>query len=356
MSLAEIDEVKTAKVAGLHHALPGPNSVRREGSGDRFRYRNAAGRLIKDERALNRIRSLVIPPAWTSVLISADEDAHVQAVGRDVRGRKQYRYHPKYRAVRDLIKFDRMKEFGHTLPEIRKKVKADLARPELSKTKVLAAVVKLLETTYMRVGNEEYAQENDSFGLTTLRNKHVQILGDILKFKFRGKSGQHHEICVKDRRLARIVRKIKCLPGRQLFQYLDEDGQRVVVDSGDVNEYLRSISGGDFTAKDFRTWAGTTLAASSLLEQATPSSDRELKSTLVEVVKQVAARLGNRPATCRKYYIHPAVLDTFASGRLLELATQCKTDGGDICEELVLAVLDTVASSPRVKRKIGRAA
>lgn len=356
MTLAQVDEVAAAKIAGLHYSLPGDRGITRHKAGSGFSYRSALGKVLRDPDVLRRIRSLVIPPAWTSVSISADPNSHVQAVGRDAKGRKQYCYHPKYREVRDLVKFDRMKEFGQVLPKIRKKLAADLAQHDLNKTKVLAAVVKLLETTYIRVGNEEYAQENDSFGLTTLRNQHVKILGDLLKFKFRGKSGQNHEIAIKDRRLASIVRKTKCLPGSQLFQYLDEEGNRAAVDSGNVNEYLRAISGGDFTAKDFRTWAGTTLAASSLILQATPPGEKELKSALVEVVKEVASKLGNRPATCRKYYIHPALFDTFATGRLHELAQQCSVKGGEICDELVLAVLDAVPDLPKVRKKIQKAA
>ncbi|MGA8028338.1 MAG: DNA topoisomerase IB, partial [Bryobacteraceae bacterium] len=298
------DEVKSAEQAGLRYLIPKGRGIQRRRSGHGFVYLDKDDKPIRDEDTLRRIRSLVIPPAWTSVWISPDPNGHIQAVGRDARGRKQYRYHPKYRAFRDLVKFDRMRAFGRVLPRIRRIVGRDLARKGLPKRKVLAAIVKLLETSYIRVGNEEYAEENGSFGLTTLRNQHVQILGGVLKFKFRGKSAQHHEIEVKDPRLARIIRKCKDLPGSDLFEYLDEDGQPQSIGSGDVNEYLREISGADFTAKDFRTWGGTCLAATFLLEKCAASADQETKSVVVEVIKDVASKLGNKPSTCKKYYIH----------------------------------------------------
>ena len=338
------DEVQSARKAGLRYLIPSGPGIRRRHSGSGFEYVDANDTPIEDPDTLERIRSLVIPPAWTSVWISPDANSHIQAVGRDARGRKQYRYHPAYRQVRDLIKFDRMRAFGAVLPRIRRIVGRDLARRGLPKRKVLAAVVKLLETTYIRIGNEEYAEENGSFGLTTLRNQHVQILGEMLKFRFRGKSGQKHEITLEDPRLARIIRKCKDIPGSALFQYIDEDGQPQNIESGDVNEYLREISGGDFTAKDFRTWGGTCLAASFLLAKCSDATDpetkHELKSVLVEVVKDVACKLGNKPATCKKYYIHPAIIDCYAGGNLRELAERLTaTNSPRLYEQIVLSVL-----------------
>ncbi len=338
------DEVQSARKAGLRYVIPKGPGIRRRRAGSGFVYLDADDNPIQDPALLDRIRALVIPPAWTSVWISPDPDSHIQAVGRDARGRKQYRYHPAYRQIRDLVKFDRMRAFGKLLPRIRRIVSRDLARQGLPKRKVLAAVVKLLETTYIRIGNEEYAEENGSFGLTTLRNKHVQILGEMLKFRFRGKSGQKHEITLSDPRLARIIRKCKDIPGSALFQYIDENGEPQSIESGDVNEYLREISLGDFTAKDFRTWGGTCLAAECLLEKYAEGGDpelkREVKSVLVDVVKEVACKLGNKPATCKKYYIHPAVFDCYSAGNLREVAEKYReSSGARLYEQIVLSLL-----------------
>jgi DNA topoisomerase-1 len=349
------DEVKSAEEAGLRHLIPKGQGIRRRRAGSGFAYLDSRDQPIKDEATLARIRSLVIPPAWTSVWISPGANTHIQAVGRDARGRKQYRYHPAYRAVRDLVKFDRMRAFGRALPHMRRIVGRDLSRKGLPKRKVLAAVVKLLETTYIRVGNEEYAEENGSFGLTTLRNQHVQILGDVLKFKFRGKSGQSHEITLQDRRLARIVRRCKEIPGSSVFEYLDDDGSPQAVESGDVNDYLREISGADFTAKDFRTWGGTCLAASLLLEKcAELGADPGTKQVLVDVVKDVASKLGNKPATCRKYYIHPAVMECYSTGALREFSEKFRDSRSNYAyERIVLALLTPLkrarAKAPRAK-------
>ncbi|MFL6447192.1 MAG: DNA topoisomerase IB [Bryobacteraceae bacterium] len=339
------DEVQTAKQAGLRYMIPKGAGIRRVASGDGFRYIGPDDNPIKDEETLNRIKSLVIPPAWSSVWICPRADGHIQAVGWDAKGRKQYRYHPQYRAARDLVKFDRMQAFGKVLPRIRQTVERDLSRQGMPKRKVLAAVVKLLETTYIRIGNEEYAEENGSFGLTTLRNQHCQILGGVLKFKFRGKSGQHHEITLQDKRLARIIRKCKDIPGSSLFEYLDEDGLPQTLESGDVNAYLREISGGDFTAKDFRTWGGTCLAANYLLEelaqqQPDDSTAKAAKSALVDVVKNVACKLGNKPATCKKYYIHPAILESFTAGTLHTVAEKFRDNRNKFhYEQLVLSLI-----------------
>jgi DNA topoisomerase-1 len=338
------DEKQSARKAGLRYVIPKGLGIRRRRAGSGFVYLDPDDKPINDPAVLERIHSLVIPPAWTSVWISPDPDGHIQAVGRDARGRKQYRYHPAYRQMRDLVKFDRMRAFGRALPRIRRILGRDLARRGLPKRKVLAAVVRLLETTYIRIGNEEYAEENGSFGLSTLRNQHVQILGEMLKFRFRGKSGQKHEITVADPRLARIVRKCKDIPGSALFQYLDENGEPQSLESGDVNDYLREISGGDFTAKDFRTWGGTCLAVDCLLkkyvEAGNPELKSELKSVLVDMVKDVACKLGNKPATCKKYYIHPAIIDSYSAGSLRELAEKFRDSrGGYLYEQLVLSLI-----------------
>jgi DNA topoisomerase I len=344
------DEVKSAEQAGLRYYIPKGQGIRRRASGKGFIYIAPNDEPIEEEATLKRIRSLVIPPAWESVWISPSANTHIQAVGRDARGRKQYRYHPAYRAVRDLVKFDRMRAFGRALPRIRRIVGRDLARKGLPKRKVLAAVVRLLETTYIRIGNEEYAEENGSFGLTTLRNQHVQILGGMLKFKFRGKSGQQHEIVLEDPRLARIIRRCKEIPGSALFEYLDDDGQPQSIESGDVNDYLREISGGEFTAKDFRTWGGTCLAASFLLQRcAEQEGDPQTKQVLVDVVKEVASKLGNKPATCKKYYIHPALMECYAAGTLREFAEKFRDSRSNYAYEQVVLSLITPLKRARAK-------
>ena len=334
------DEVKSARLAGLRYSIPGSKGIRRKRSGSGFAYLAADGKPVTSEETLARIKSLVLPPAWTSVWISPAENTHIQAVGRDARGRKQYRYHPKYRHVRDLIKFDRMLAFGKALPKIRRVVNRDLGLPGMPKRRVLAAVVKLLETTYIRIGNEEYVAENNSYGLTTLRNQHVQVLGDTLKFRFKGKSHQNHEITIQDKRLAKIIRKCKDIPGKALFEYRDEENQPQTIESGDVNDYLREISGGEFTAKDFRTWGGTCLAASFLLESCLIESDKQTKSVLVDVIKDVAVKLGNKPATCKKYYVHPAVLECYSAGTLRDFADKLShRKGNELYEHVVLSLL-----------------
>lgn len=313
-------------------------------------YLGLDNKPVKDDETLARISSLVIPPAWSSVWISPDPNGHIQAVGWDAKGRKQYRYHPEYRKVRDLVKFDRMRSFGKVLPRIRRAVERDLSRKGMPKRKLLAALVRLLEMTYIRIGNEEYAEENGSFGLTTLRNQHVQILGDRLKFKFRGKSGQNHEITVQDARLARIIKRCRDIPGSSLFEYIDDDGTPQTIDSGDVNEYLKEISGGDFTAKDFRTWGGTCLAASLMLQRcAIQQQDGPTKAAMVEVVKEVASKLGNKPATCRKYYIHPIVMDCYAAGKLREFAETFRQGQNSYFYERVVLGLLTPLKRARAK-------
>ena len=286
------------------------------GTPRRFRYVRPDRRPVRDRATRARITSLVIPPAWTDVWISIHPDGHLQATGRDARGRKQYRYHPKWRETRDSNKYDRLITFGYALPQIRQHVERDLAAPGLSRPKVLAAVVQLLERTLIRVGNGEYARDNNSYGLTTLRDSHVRLNGSELKFVFRGKSGIAHAIGIKDRRLAQIVKRCRDLPGYELFQYLDERGRRRDVESNDVNEYLRGITGEPFTSKDFRTWAGTVLAVEALRACEPCRTKKDFQRAIVNAIDDVAGRLGNTRVVCRKCYVHPAVLAAFEAGRL----------------------------------------
>jgi DNA topoisomerase-1 len=273
---------------------------------------------------LARIRSLVIPPAYRDVWICAHANGHLQATGRDARGRKQYRYHARWRTHRDGTKFDRMLEFGHVLPRIRRRVSLDLRQAGLPREKVLAAIVRLLECTLARVGNEEYARTNGSFGLTTLRDRHVALKGATVNLEFRGKSGIAHSVCIADRAVARIIRGCRDIPGQELFQWIDESGQRRRVDSADVNEYLREASGGDFTAKDFRTWFAT-VEALELLKRSAPGTDRETRRQVVDAVATVARKLGNTPAICRKCYIHPVILSSYTQGALARVAGMSAT-------------------------------
>jgi DNA topoisomerase-1 len=276
-----------------------------------FRYYRPDGRLLKSPADLKRIRALAIPPAWKDVWICPDPRGHLQATGRDARGRKQYRYHPDWRAHRETDKFDRLEAFASVLPEVRTRTAGDLAKSGLPREKVLATVVQLLERSLIRVGNDEYAKSNKSFGLTTLRDQHVEVKGSTLRFEFRGKSGKRHSVDVNDRRLARIVKQCRDLPGQELFQYLDENGRRQDVNSADVNTYLREITGTDFTAKDFRTWFGTVLAARALREFRCAESMAASKRNVLRAIEAVAGVLGNTPAVCRKSYIHPAILECY---------------------------------------------
>jgi DNA topoisomerase-1 len=306
----------SARQAGLRYVSDNGPGIRRVRAGKGFQYQDSQGKRVRDRETLARIRSLVIPPAWTDVWICPIPLGHLQATGRDARGRKQYRYHPRWRSVRDANKYHRVLAFGKSLCAIRARVDADLSRPGLPREKVLATVVRLLERSLIRVGNGEYVKQNGSYGLTTLRNRHVRVAGETLHFAFRGKSGIRHCIDVHDRRLARVVRRLQELPGQELFQYEEADGARRSLDSADVNEYLRTISGQDFTAKDFRTWAGTVLMVCALREFATFQSQSQAKKNLVGAIKTVAERLGNTVAVCRKCYVHPAVLDSYLEGSL----------------------------------------
>ncbi len=316
VSIHKMDPVASAKAAGLRYVRETTSGFTRKRAGSGFVFLDLNGKPIRDEEHLKRIRSLVIPPAWERVWICPRAEGHLQAVGYDAKGRKQYRYHPVYAHFRNHTKFGKMPEFGKALPRIRHQAQHDLAKPGLPREKVLATVVRLLETTYIRIGNTEYAKQNKSFGLTTLRDRHVKVEDGTVRFRFRGKSSQDHDIAVHDKRLARIVRECQDLPGYELFQYVDANGDQHTIDSNDVNAYLREISGADFTAKDFRTWSGTVQAALELAEIGPAENETQLKHNVASAIKTVAGRLGNRPATCRKYYVHPAVLDAYADGTL----------------------------------------
>jgi len=307
------ESVYAARAARLRYVNDRQPGITRKAVASGFVYRDAKGRLIRDAAELARIKALAVPPAWTDVWICPLENGHLQATGRDARRRKQHRYHPRWRRIRDETKYGHMLEFGRALPAIRRRLAADLSRPGLPREKVLAAVVRLMEDTLARVGNPEYAVQNNTFGLTTLRNRHVRIMRGRIELDFRAKHGIRHVSLVTDRKLARVVKNCRDLPGSELFQYIDEAGERHCIDSADVNDYLREISGRDITAKDFRTWAATNLA---LLALAGQEQEPPTKKALVEAVKEVAKRLGNTPAVCRKCYIHPAVLESYLDGSL----------------------------------------
>jgi DNA topoisomerase-1 len=304
-----------ARRAGLTYVTDGLAGITRKRVGTGWTYYTPDGKRIADAAMRKRLNRLAIPPAWTEVWICPDPGGHIQATARDARGRKQYRYHPSYREARDQSKFRRMLEFSEALPHLRERVERDLRGDDLGRAQLLATVVRLLDRTLIRVGNDEYARENRSFGLTTLRRRHVSVAGDVLRFSFRGKSGVEHSIAVAEPRLARIIQRCQDLPGQEMFQYLDADGRRQAVTSDDVNEYLREASGRDISAKDFRTWGGTMLAAVELRAMGPAASRREADRNIVRAVDAVAERLGNTRAVCRKYYVHPALLHAYLLGR-----------------------------------------
>lgn len=311
------DPIESAAAVGLRYVTDDIPGIRRQKVGKKgFIYLTPEGDRLDDPEEIQRIESLAIPPAYRDVWICPFANGHLQATGRDDRGRKQYRYHALWRSTRDQTKFARMIVFSQSLPAIRQRLEQDLSRSGLPKEKVLAAIVRLMELTRIRVGNEEYARTNQSYGLTTLQDEHVNIAGGTIQFQFRGKSGVDHEIAINDRRLARIVKNCQDIPGQDLFQYRDEQGNYQSIGSSDVNQYLREISGQDFTAKDFRTWAGTVLAAAELAEIGAFTSETAAKKNIVQAIKTVASHLGNRPATCRKYYVHPAVLAAYMDASL----------------------------------------
>ena len=311
---AAIEPERSARAAGLRYVSDERPGISRRRRGRGFQYLDPDGATITDRDERERIGALAIPPAWTDVWICPSRNGHIQATGRDGRGRKQYRYHPRWRAVRDETKYDRLAAFARALPRIRRRVDRDLRRHALSRERVVASVVRLLDTTTVRVGNDEYARENDSFGLTTLRERHVDVEGDRLHMRFRGKGGKVHDVDVDDPRVARVVRRCEELPGQHLFQYVDEDGEPADVTSDDVNDYLRDAAGGEFTAKDFRTWTGTVLAAWALDELG--GTERTPRKELGSAIESVAAELGNTPAVCRACYVHPDVIDAHLDGTL----------------------------------------
>lgn len=305
------DALDAAREAGLRYVSDSTPGIRRRKRGKGFGYVGPDGHTLSDPTTLARIRKLAIPPAYTDVWISPSPNGHIQATGRDARGRKQYRYHPKWREARDETKFGRMLAFSEALPRIRQRVERDLGATGLPREKVVAAVVHLLECTGIRVGNDEYARANRSFGLTTLQDDHVRVKGSTMRFQFRGKSGKQHSVSLNNKRLARVVRRCQALPGEDLFQYVDENGEQQTIGSSDVNDYLRETTGEDFTAKDFRTWAGTTLALEALEDLGPAASEKDAKATILQAVDRVSQQLNNTRAICRKYYVHPLVFDHY---------------------------------------------
>jgi DNA topoisomerase I len=326
------DPAQSAREAGLRYVSDEEPGISRRKAGKGFYYVGPDQRKIQAGNTLGRIRSLAIPPAWTEVWICPSANGHLQATGRDARGRKQYRYHPRWREVRDEAKYERTIAFGMVLPALRARIEQDLSRKGLPREKVLATVVRLLELSLIRVGNEEYRKENRSFGLTTMRTRHAELTGSKLRFEFTAKGGKKHRVTLRSRRLARIIHQCQELPGQRLFQYLDKDGARHAVDSEDVNAYIREATGAEFSAKDFRTWAGTVLAAITLHELQEVTSQAEAKKNVLQAIERVAARLGNTPAICRKCYVHPGVIDAYMEGALAESLKQ--RAGREIAEHL----------------------
>jgi len=341
------DPAQSAVEAGLRYLPDTGKGITRQDKEGKFEYFNNKGELISDEKVLERVSKLIIPPAWTDVWISPSPNGHIQATGRDQKGRKQYIYHPKWRNARSGTKFGRMIAFGEKIPAIRKQIEKDLAQNQLNKKKITAIVVNLLDNSLIRIGNRFYAKSNKSYGLTTLRDKHVQIEGENIRLKFVGKKGVEHEIDIHDRRLAKLVKKCKDIPGYDLFQYYDENGERRALESGDVNEYIQEVSGADFTAKDFRTWGGTVLMVECLENLIEEKPELEKEKTVKEAFKQVAKGLGNTPAVCSKYYVHPQVLDFFKEDKLFDFlkdhdASKPAEEFISPSEKLVLEMLKTV--------------
>jgi len=367
MSTVEISEIAvtdpgaetSARLAGLRYVTDEAPGITRRRQGSGFSYWDADGARLRAKADRERIRALVIPPAWTDVWISPIANGHIQATGRDARRRKQYRYHARWREVRDEVKYGRMLAFGAALPSIRRRTRADLRQPSLTRTKVLATIVRLLEKTLIRVGNEEYARTNHSFGLTTMRDRHAEVKGSSVTFEFRAKSGIKQVIGFSDPLLARTVKRCQDLPGQTLFQYIDENGERQSVDSADVNDYVREITGQDFTAKDFRTWTGTVIAACALRELKVYDSETQAKRNIVEAVGQVAKRLGNTKAVSRKCYIHPAILEAYLEGSTIADVVEqhgrvMRRFSGLSREEIaLLALLEHRLGRERTKRRNG---
>jgi DNA topoisomerase-1 len=344
------------EAAGLRYTVIGGPGIRRIGRAGRFRYVDARGKPIDDEATLDRIRKLVLPPAWSEVWICASPYGHLQAMGRDARGRKQYRYHEEWRARRDQTKFHRLAAFGRALPAIRRAVRRDLALPGMPREKVLAAMVSLLDRTFVRVGADRYRKENGSYGLTTLRNRHVEVRGDRIRIRFRGKGGKEHDIALEDARLARVLRRCLDLPGYELFQYMDGEEPRTI-DATDVNEYIQSIAGDDYTAKDFRTWGGTLIATMELGRMPPPSSKTEATRNVNAALRTAASVLGNTLAVCRKSYVHPGVVDSYREGRMGVTQGAAPT-GLRAVERRALALLTALARAEKScsDRRAGRRA
>ena len=347
----ELEPAESAELAGLHYVRADDLSIERKKVGRGFSYFDGSGDRITQETELERLKSLVIPPALTDVRICHLANGHLQATGRDAKKRKQYFYHPQWRKIRSQHKFNRMLLFGAYLPKIRATTDKHLGKRGLPPEKVLATVVQLLEITLIRIGNDQYAQKNQSFGLTTMRDRHVEIMGKQVKFEFRGKSGIDHEIKLTDRRLANVIKQCREIPGYEIFKYYDESGDRHFINSEDVNEYLQDITGQDFTAKDFRTWAGTLLAAIELEQLGKFDSAKQAQKNIVRAIKNVAKQLGNRPATCRKYYVHPAILEAYQNGVLLDLVSQmagtkAKNDELNYTEKVVLKIIKEALPIP----------
>jgi DNA topoisomerase-1 len=337
------DSLEAAEDAGLRYVSDEQPGFSRQRKGEEFEYFDTKGRPIGDEQRLLRIKRLAIPPAWTDVWICPSPNGHIQATGRDARRRKQYRYHERWREIRDENKFDRLVNFGKALPKIRRRLKKDLALSGLPREKVLATIVQLLERSFIRVGNEEYARENKSFGLTTMQDRHVDVKGSKLRFRFRGKSGRQHEVDITDRRIARIVSKLQDLPGQSLFQCIDDEGNVRDITSQDVNEYLREITGEDFTAKDFRTWAGTVLAVIALRAAGEFQTKKQAKANIKTAIEAVAKILGNTPTICRQCYIHPAVLEAYLNGNSVNGLKQ--ETGKEFAQAAVLKLLQAGLSN-----------
>ena len=369
-TVAEIEETisdgseenrEAAEAAGLVYVTDDTPGITRRKSGKGWTFLDAKGRTITDYWAKKRIEKIGVPPAYTDVWICPKENGHIQATGRDDKGRKQYRYHAKWSEARDAAKYAHMAEFGQLLPDIRARVDSDMRKQGLPRAKVLATVVSLLEKSLIRVGNEDYAKDNKSYGLTTLRNRHLDIEGATMRFDFKGKSGKTWNLDVKDRRVAKVVRSIQDLPGQQLFQYVDEEGKRQPVDSSDVNEYLREISGGaDITAKDFRTWAGTVLASLALQEFEAVDSQARMKKNVKAAIETVAKKLGNTVTICRKCYVHPHVIDSYLDGSLMQGIKQeaeaTLSEGGDSLKPEEAALLGLLSRRIGADVKAGRVA
>jgi DNA topoisomerase I len=353
-----IDPKDAAESVGLRHVSDEQPGIRRKKSGNGFSYSNPGGTAIADKQVLRRIRSIVVPPAWSDVWICRTANGHIQATGRDAKGRKQYRYHPAFREVRESTKYDHMMAFAHALPGIRAKVGEHMTQRGLPREKVLATVVHLLETTLIRIGNDDYAKQNDSYGLTTLKNRHVAIDGTQLRFQFKGKSGKKWSVTIRDRRVAKVIKACQELPGQELLQYIDESGDCQDVTSADVNAYLQEITGTDITAKDFRTWAGTVLAALALRELEGFDSAAKAKKNIRIAVERVASRLGNTPTICRKCYIHPELISSYLEGSLLlEIKSEAESELRDKIAGLTpeeAAVLATLRA--RLSEKLADAA